>query len=599
MKLDLPVGWEIKKLGNVCVTTSGGTPSRKEAKYYNGNIAWIKSGELDKGLILDSEEKITAEAIKNSSAKIFPKGTLLIALYGATIGKLAFLGIDAATNQAICGIFRNEHINQQYLYNYLLFKRPQLIKQGIGGAQPNISQTILKDLDIPLPTLTEQQLIVEKIEELFSELDKGIENLKTAQQQLKVYRQAVLKWAFEGKLTNDDVQDGELPKGWERLTLGSIAQKSSLKISPSQMPNAHFIGMDCIKSNALKLHVLYTFQDFKSAGNYFKKDQVLYGRMRPYLNKVYKAEFDGACSGEFIVLQCKTNFIPDLLKYILHSREFVTFANHKTAGDRPRISYEEITDYPIAVCSINEQQKIVDEIDSRLSVCDKIEESITTSLQQAEALRQSILKKAFEGKLVRAHKVKPLYKPKNEYFYQVQVLGMIAEASKQIGINHGEMTIAKYAYLLDKLFQIPTFYNYQRWHLGPYPPQIKKAIANTQFFTRINNSIEVKDFGKLNQYHNPFTEQIRQAINELNKITVPRPGKSRAHQTELFATVCKVVEDIQTADLSAVRQSMAEWSVDLPNTSYKSKAAKFSEVETNLCLDMLAKNEWLQHLVKK
>ena len=197
-KYQLPKDWKWVKLGEICHTTSGGTPSRRELKYYNGNILWVKSGELDRGLITDTQEKISEEAIKNSSAKIFQKGTLLIALYGATIGKLAFLGVDAATNQAICGIYQNEKISSAFLYNYLFYKKRKLIGQGIGGAQPNISQTILKDLDLPLPPKTIQQTIVSKIEELFSELDKGIENLRTAQQQLKTYRQSVLKWAFEG-----------------------------------------------------------------------------------------------------------------------------------------------------------------------------------------------------------------------------------------------------------------------------------------------------------------------------------------------------------------------------------------------------------------
>ena len=181
--------WQIKTLGEVSVTTSGGTPSRGNKSYYNGTIPWVKSGELNKGIIYDTEEKITEEAIKNSSAKIFPKGTLLIALYGATIGKLAFLGVDAATNQAVCGIYQNDSIDSKYIYNFLFHKKQDLVKQGIGGAQPNISQTILKKLAIPLPPLETQQAIVSKIEELFSELDKGIEDLKTAQQQLKTYRQ--------------------------------------------------------------------------------------------------------------------------------------------------------------------------------------------------------------------------------------------------------------------------------------------------------------------------------------------------------------------------------------------------------------------------
>ena len=115
----LPKDWKIKILGEICLTTSGGTPSRGNKSYYNGIIPWVKSGELNKGVIYDTDEKITEEAIKNSSAKIFPKGTLLIALYGATIGKLAFLGVDAATNQAVCGIYQNDSIDLKYIVDLL------------------------------------------------------------------------------------------------------------------------------------------------------------------------------------------------------------------------------------------------------------------------------------------------------------------------------------------------------------------------------------------------------------------------------------------------------------------------------------------------
>ena len=188
------MNWKKEPLGKICKTTSGGTPSRKNQSYYqNGTIPWVKSGELENNIITTSEEFITEEGLLNSSAKIFPAGTLLIALYGATIGKLAFLGIDAATNQAVCGIFQNENVSLKYLYYYLLFQRPNLIKQGVGGAQPNISQTILKKLEISYPdSITEQQRIVARIEELFSELDKAVGTLKTIKEQLDVYRQAVL-----------------------------------------------------------------------------------------------------------------------------------------------------------------------------------------------------------------------------------------------------------------------------------------------------------------------------------------------------------------------------------------------------------------------
>jgi type I restriction enzyme S subunit len=131
---ELPNTWLLSKLGDVCFTTSGGTPSRKRDDFYGGNIPWVKSGELSKGLITKTEEYITELAVKNSSAKIFPSGTLLIALYGATIGKLGFLGVDAATNQAICGIFKNDNINLSYLFYFLYHNKNKLIEQGAGGA---------------------------------------------------------------------------------------------------------------------------------------------------------------------------------------------------------------------------------------------------------------------------------------------------------------------------------------------------------------------------------------------------------------------------------------------------------------------------------
>ncbi|MBU2493325.1 MAG: restriction endonuclease subunit S [Bacteroidetes bacterium] len=289
--------------------------------------------------------------------------------------------------------------NYKFLYYFFRLIENKLDEKGTGTTFRSISADVVKNVQLFLPPLKEQNRIVTKIEELFSSLDKGIESLKNAQQQLKIYRQAVLKYAFEGKLTNKNV-NRELPEGWKWFKLGDVADKQSIKILPTKMPDAIFIGMDCIEPHSLKPSYTYKFSEFKSAGNYFMKDQVLYGRMRPYLNKVYKAEFNGACSGEFIVLKCKEDFNPDLLKYIIHSKEFVRFANSKTSGDRPRISYDEIADFPIAKPPIEEQNKIVKEIESRLSVCDKIEESINQGLQQSEALRQSILKKAFKGQLV-------------------------------------------------------------------------------------------------------------------------------------------------------------------------------------------------------
>jgi type I restriction enzyme S subunit len=408
----LPAHWEVKKLGEVVKTTSGGTPSRKEAKFYNGTIPWVKSGELNQGLILDTEEKITQEAIINSSAKLFPKGTLLIALYGATIGKLAFLGIEAATNQAVCGIFENDKIDSKYIYYYLYFSKPDLLKQSIGGAQPNISQTILKDLPITLPPLSEQQEIVAKIEELFSELDKGKEQLETTLKQLKVYRQAVLKWAFEGRFTNSEVKDGELPEGWNWVKLGDLME--SVRNGYSKKPDSEgpykILRISSVRPGKVEINDIRFLLSEIGDENSVQENDLLFTRYNGSIDYV------GVCGRVPLLkeklyypdklIRCrplnKAKFHSAYLEYASNSgnaREFV-LSRIKTTAGQTGIAGSEIKQIPIPLAPLEEQQLIVQEIESRLSVCDKVEETITKGIQQAETLRQSILKKAFEGKLV-------------------------------------------------------------------------------------------------------------------------------------------------------------------------------------------------------
>lgn len=336
---------------------------------------------------------------------LLESGDLVFARTGATVGKSFLIrGIIPESVFASYLIRVRFFKVLQSSFAWYYFQSPmywvQILDKSVGTGQPNVNGTKLGELLIPLPPLAEQQRIVAKIEELFSELDKGVETLRTAQEQLKVYRQAVLKYAFEGRLTNPDVKEGELPLGWISKSIGEVVTKSTLKSYPDSSSDALFLGMDSIEPNSTKPHHFYKFSEMKSAGNVFTTNQVLYGRMRPYLNKVWVANFDGVASGEFIVMNCTTEILPHYLLHILHHQDFVTFANSKTSGDRPRISFDEIAEFQIHLPKVKEQALLLSEIESRLSVCDKIEESIEQGLQQAEALRQSILKKAFEGNLV-------------------------------------------------------------------------------------------------------------------------------------------------------------------------------------------------------
>lgn len=174
------------KLGESFKMSSGGTPLKGVAAYYDrGTIPWLKSGEVAEGFVRHTEEFITDKALSESSAKVFPIDSVLVAMYGATAGQVGILKIDASTNQAVRGILPNGKAVPEFLYYYLKAQTQKLVELSAGGAQPNISQAIIRNLEFPLPPLATQQAIVAEIEaeqklvvanrELISRFEKKIQ----------------------------------------------------------------------------------------------------------------------------------------------------------------------------------------------------------------------------------------------------------------------------------------------------------------------------------------------------------------------------------------------------------------------------------------
>ena len=204
---EIPGNWVWTTLGNIGIWQSGGTPSRSNKSYYGGNIPWLKTGDLNDGLIINIPESITEEAVANSSAKINPTGSVLMAMYGATIGKLGILTFPATTNQACCACIEYYAITQYYLFYFLLSHRDIFIAKGGGGAQPNISKEIIVNTAIPLPPLPEQERIIIEIERWFAFIDE-IEQSKTDLQFIiKKTKSKILDLAIHGKLVPQDPND--------------------------------------------------------------------------------------------------------------------------------------------------------------------------------------------------------------------------------------------------------------------------------------------------------------------------------------------------------------------------------------------------------
>jgi type I restriction enzyme, S subunit len=189
--------WETVQLGDLIKTSSGGTPKSTKVEYYNGNIPWLKSGEVRKGKINVFENYITEEGLKNSSAKIFPEKTILIAMYGVTAGQIGFLEKPASTNQAICGLYPNESYNSDYFYQLLLTQSIVLLELGTGAAQPNISQQKIRDFEIYIPKSREEQTAIAQI---LTTSDKEIEKLEHKLEVLQQQKKYLLNNLITGKV---------------------------------------------------------------------------------------------------------------------------------------------------------------------------------------------------------------------------------------------------------------------------------------------------------------------------------------------------------------------------------------------------------------
>lgn len=193
----VPEGWVLGTVGDFYETSSGGTPSRNNKDYYNGEIFWVRTQELNGNFIFNTSEKITQDALKNSSAKIFPENTVLVAMYGVTIGELAILGVSASTNQACCAILE-KHECSSYIHAYLffIFNKQGLLNIAQGSAQTNVSQQVIKAFPMIMPPLHLMTNFVNFCKPIF-QLKK---NLELQNQKLAQARDALLPCLMSGKM---------------------------------------------------------------------------------------------------------------------------------------------------------------------------------------------------------------------------------------------------------------------------------------------------------------------------------------------------------------------------------------------------------------
>jgi len=245
--------WPILKIQCFCKTGSGGTPStRKKDTYYGGDIPWVKSGELKDDILLSTEATLTDLGLAESAAKLVPAGSVLIAMYGATIGKTALLGIDAATNQAVCNVIPNPQVaDNRYVWYALRHSVPQFIAKRVGGAQPNISQKIISETLLPVPPISEQRRIVELLDQA--------DGLRKRRSEADAKAARILPALFY-KMFGDPATN---PKRWRRAILGDVTVET--QYGTSVKADANGKGIAVIRMNNIEPSGRMDLTDLKYA----------------------------------------------------------------------------------------------------------------------------------------------------------------------------------------------------------------------------------------------------------------------------------------------------------------------------------------------
>jgi len=441
----LPNKWVRSNLKEISLRiTKGSTPTSYGFTYKNAGINFVKAENInEKGEIKNISDFIDEETNTFLKRSILQAGDLLFSIAG-TIGRVGIVqekNLPANTNQALAIIRPFSHIYNKYAFYYLnsgLIQK-QALSTIVGVGRANLSLTNVSEFPFPLPPLPEQHRIVEKIEELFTNLDAGVENLIKIKTQLKRYRQAVLKYAFEGKLTEEwreanrdrlepasillkqilienkkqpidlnKLNLSTLPNEWVQTKLWQVTNIVE-KVNPKENPNEEFAYVDIssIDNRTAKITKpkKYIGENAPTrARQLIKSGDILFSTVRTYLKNTANVSDkynNQIASTGFCVIRPHNLINNRMIFYLVQSDSFINPLNYIQRGTSyPAVRDSDVFESIIPLSPLLEQQKIVEEIERHFSIADQIEKTVEQGMLQSERLRQSILKNAFEGKLV-------------------------------------------------------------------------------------------------------------------------------------------------------------------------------------------------------
>ncbi|GCA79425.1 type-1 restriction enzyme EcoKI specificity protein [Microcystis aeruginosa NIES-2521] len=419
----IPEHWENWKISHAFQKIgSGTTPSTNRYDYYDGDVPWINTSELRENIITDTSVKITNKALlDNSVLNLYSPGTLLIAMYGATIGRLGILGITACTNQACCALANPILLDTKFVFYWLWMRRNELIILSSGGGQPNINQEKIRSIKIPAPPLPEQQKIAEFLDQETSKIDKLITKKERLIELLKEKRTALISHAVTKGLNPDvPMKDsgvewlGEIPEHWELRHLRRIVKKfvDYRGATPEKVSNGiPLITARNIKNAAIDFSLSQEFIKEEDYDNWMvrgfpEKGDVVVTTEAPLGESAQIIDTNIALAQRVILLKAQKNKITnEYLKYHFVS----TFGQGElwskgTGSTAIGIKASHFKGTLVLVPRLEEQQKIAQFLDRETGKIDNLITKTRTSIDHLKEYRTALISAAVTGKIdVREH----------------------------------------------------------------------------------------------------------------------------------------------------------------------------------------------------
>jgi type I restriction enzyme, S subunit len=381
--------WQHSTLGEIATITSGGTPSRAKSDYWDGNIPWVTTSLIDFNIIHEANEYITELGLKSSSAKVFPKNTLLMAMYGQgkTRGKVAVLGVEATTNQACAAILLTAKVNTAFAFQNLAGRYDEIRELSNSGGQENLSAGLIKEISLSYPSLPEQT----KIANFLTAVDEKITQLTQKCDLLAQYKKGVMQQIFSQQLRFKDDDGRDFPE-WEEKQADEIFKTHVNKNHNGELPIlAATQDKGMIYREDTGLDIKSSKESIQSYKIVEKGDFVI--SLRSFQGGIEYSKIMGICSPAYIVMKPIVKIVDDFYKDFMKKDDFIERLNGLTIGirDGKQISFSAFSTLTLPYPSIQEQTKIA----NFLTVIDDKANNAQAQLAAVKQYKQGLLQQMF------------------------------------------------------------------------------------------------------------------------------------------------------------------------------------------------------------